>query len=188
MRAYLAGRYGRRAELARVAGELRKLGIGVTSRWLDGDHDQVDDAIAALEDLADIRAADVVISWTEGDAVPGRARGGRHVEFGLAYALGKRLIVVGHRENVFHSLPRVELLEDERALLALLRRERLKTHAGEHQVFSTESFIDDKLCGRDRGYEHVRIIGSATCIYCGAHAPDAHPVFRGPRLPNRGAL
>jgi len=35
-------------------------------------------------------------------------RGGRHVEFGLALAWGKRLMIVGPRENVFHCLPQVE--------------------------------------------------------------------------------
>ena len=37
------------------------------------------------------------------------ARGGRHVEFGLALAAGKRLCIVGPRENIFHFLPRVEV-------------------------------------------------------------------------------
>jgi hypothetical protein len=32
------------------------------------------------------------------------ATGGRHVEFGLALAQGKRVIIVGPRENVFHYL------------------------------------------------------------------------------------
>lgn len=35
-------------------------------------------------------------------------RGGRHVEFGLALGLGKRVIVIGHQENLFHHLPQVE--------------------------------------------------------------------------------
>jgi hypothetical protein len=48
-------------------------------------------------------AADAVIIFTEiPNATP--ATGGRHVEFGLALAQGKRVIVVGPRENVFHYL------------------------------------------------------------------------------------
>jgi hypothetical protein len=35
------------------------------------------------------------------------ARGGRHVEFGVAVASGKRLIVIGYRENVFRWLAQV---------------------------------------------------------------------------------
>ena len=34
--------------------------------------------------------------------------GGLHTEFGMALALKKRLILVGPRENVFHTLPEVE--------------------------------------------------------------------------------
>ena len=39
------------------------------------------------------------------------ARGGRHVEFGVAVSSGKRLIVIGYRENVFHWLPQIEFYE-----------------------------------------------------------------------------
>jgi len=48
-------------------------------------------------------AADAVIVFTE---IPNAvlATGGSHVEFGLALAQGKRVIVVGPRENVFHYL------------------------------------------------------------------------------------
>ena len=52
-------------------------------------------------------AADAVIIFTE---IPNTilATGGRHVEFGLALAQGKRVIivspVVSPRENVFHYL------------------------------------------------------------------------------------
>lgn len=36
------------------------------------------------------------------------ARGGRHVEFGLAVAWEKRIVVIGPQENIFHWLPMVE--------------------------------------------------------------------------------
>ena len=57
----------------------------------------------AQEDLGDVMQCDVLISFTERHD-SGYSRGGRHVEFGLAYALGKMLFVVGPRENVFHAL------------------------------------------------------------------------------------
>lgn len=44
----------------------------------------------------------------DGKGKVGGGRGGRHVEFGYAMAKGKRLIVVGHRENLFHEHPAVE--------------------------------------------------------------------------------
>ena len=51
-------------------------------------------------------------------------RGGRHVEFGLAVADEKRIILVGPRENVFHFLPVVENFRDWAALRKLLGAER----------------------------------------------------------------
>lgn len=113
MRIYLAARFGRRIELCGYAAELERVGITVTSRWIRGNHEAEGDdlrdrrALArryATEDLADIDAADAVISFTEEPDVEGRARGGRHVEFGYAYARGKRLATVGPVENVFHAL------------------------------------------------------------------------------------
>jgi len=61
----------------------------------------------ADDDFSDVISADLVISFTE----PPRSsanRGGRHVEFGIALAKGSKVIVVGHRENIFHWLPMVE--------------------------------------------------------------------------------
>lgn len=93
------------------------MGHEVTSRWLDGNHeikpggsDQANNAERArfaVEDWADMAAADCVISWTE-EPRKTNTRGGRHVEFGGAIALGKRCVVIGYRENVFHHLPQVE--------------------------------------------------------------------------------
>lgn len=65
----------------------------------------------ALDDWEDVNAAECVISFTE----PPRSkpnRGGRHVEYGIALANKARVIVVGHRENIFHWLPQVEFFEN----------------------------------------------------------------------------
>lgn len=117
MKFYLAARYSRREELAGYAEQLRALGHEVTSRWLEGNH-QISDAgleseeaiyIAARrrfarEDIDDLLAADVCVSFTETPR-SGHSRGGRHVEFGVAIA-DPRLdcVVIGPRENVFHCL------------------------------------------------------------------------------------
>ena len=45
-----------------------------------------------------------MVSFTEG----GGGKGGRHVEFGLGLAQGKRMIIVGPREHVFHTADGVE--------------------------------------------------------------------------------
>ena len=60
----------------------------------------------ALDDAADLQDAEVVISFTETPrSTYGTAVVGRHVEFGMALAWGKRLIVIGPRENVFQTMP-----------------------------------------------------------------------------------
>jgi hypothetical protein len=109
MKIYIASRYDRRFEMLGVTGVLMRAGHVVTSRWVEGRGEGP--ALAALEDLSDILRADCLISFTEEPeaGVSWAARGGRHVEFGYALAAGKRLCVVGPRENVFHFLPRVEV-------------------------------------------------------------------------------
>lgn len=117
MKLYLCARYSRRAELCSLRTELTRLGYTVTSRWLDTDWREKDDRGSsaapseyreefAVKDLEDVAAADCLIAFTEEPRSGGR--GGRHVEFGAALAMGKRLIVVGYRENLFHHHPRVE--------------------------------------------------------------------------------
>ena len=64
----------------------------------------------AEKDLEDINRADIVLSKTlnRGELFTG---GGRHIEFGYAYAKGKDLINVGGYESVFHKLPQVVTVE-----------------------------------------------------------------------------
>lgn len=140
---YLASRYSRRRELCAYRDALQVLGYHVTSRWLNGSHqfsndgkpiDETGEALIengtcdeaaglrrefALEDVRDVQAADVVVSFTEPPR-SNHSRGGRHVEFGMAHAMGKRLIVVGYQENLFHFLPEVEFAATWGAALALL--------------------------------------------------------------------
>lgn len=132
---YLAARYSRRTELLEVRADLEGMGFVVTSRWLDGDHQAEDltepafeegtspEEMAAYrlrsaqaaegervrfatEDLEDLLAARVCISFTETPRMT-KTRGGRHVEFGVALHAGHLMLVVGPRENVFHCLPPV---------------------------------------------------------------------------------
>ncbi len=87
------------------------------------EHEQTERAAAlrtkfALDDWEDVNAAELVISFTE----PPRSkanRGGRHVEYGIALANKARVIVVGHRENIFHWLPVVEFCTAWEDALAL---------------------------------------------------------------------
>lgn len=117
-RIYLAARYSRWHELTNYAQQLREYGFTVTSRWLEGRSPLSPDGLSeeldleqrtwfAQQDWEDLMDSDICISFTE----PPRSsntRGGRHVELGAALAAHKRIIVVGHRENVFHCLPQIE--------------------------------------------------------------------------------
>lgn len=137
MNIYLASRYSRREELCRYRDQLTALGHVVTSRWLDGQH-QISDsgvpigdhgerlvegddgsetpAAAALrsqfaqEDVQDVSDCELLVAFTEPPRTSA-SRGGRHVELGLALGLGKRVIVVGFRENLFCWLPEVAFCE-----------------------------------------------------------------------------
>jgi hypothetical protein len=89
---------------------LVRAGHTITSSWVGGWHDGVPERTSAIEDLHDLLDADCIVAFTEEptEQVSWAARGGRHVEFGIAIAKGKRLCIIGPRENVFHHLPEVE--------------------------------------------------------------------------------
>jgi nucleoside 2-deoxyribosyltransferase len=121
MSIYLAGSYHRREELLAHAEELRAAGCTVVCRWLDGAHEtclqakEVEESFDSMPriarafaeaDLMDLDSANVVICFTERPDSP-YSRGGRHVEFGIAYAKGKAIFCIGPRENVFYTLPEV---------------------------------------------------------------------------------
>ncbi len=115
MRIYLAARYGRHVELETCAADLRFDGHEVTSRWHKGEHQALDEDLVsnpliaerfAKEDYRDLLDAELCISFTETPR-SSASRGGRHVEFGIAHAQGRRCWIVGPAENVFHHLPDV---------------------------------------------------------------------------------
>lgn len=60
------------------------------------------------------------------DSIPSHlGTGARHFEMGLAFALGKPLIVVGKRQNLFDFLPHVTVLKDTSALIRHLSLEEI---------------------------------------------------------------
>lgn len=76
----------------------------------------------AFDDLLDLQEAEAVAYFSSGGrsdepAYPGR--GGCHVEFGLALAWRKRLVLVGPAESIFHFLPSVQHVPDAAGLLRL---------------------------------------------------------------------
>lgn len=107
---YLAARFKDQSVLREWQAILACNGIAVTSRWLNGSHDEATDGAAkerfAREDFEDIARADVFVLWNPPHAL-GNGSGGRHVETGYALALGKPVLIVGAPENVFHWHPGV---------------------------------------------------------------------------------
>jgi len=126
---YLAARYSRRLELCGYRAELERLGHKVPARWLNGSHQLGNDGMPlteegerqfeeghpsadvlrdkfARDDLEDVLSADLLVAFTEQPRI-GNSRGGRHVELGIAIGTGKRIAVVGPRENIFCWLPQI---------------------------------------------------------------------------------
>lgn len=128
---YLCARYARRDELRAYAAALTAAGHVVRARWLDEQHaldyqpSAAESVAMARTSRADIMNCDVVIAFTEDPSavIPGASRGGRHHEFGFADAAGKRLVVIGPRENIFHHGERVEdQFNNWKACLAAIKR------------------------------------------------------------------
>lgn len=99
-----------------LAEHVRSWGYSTSSIWHDLDnvgyeHEKIIDDIEIESDMSSkaiideehVRAADVLVIIT-GDTL---TRGGRHSECGMAIALGKRVYLLGPREQVFHWHPLV---------------------------------------------------------------------------------
>lgn len=121
--AYLAGRFERKQELIHVEEFLKNHNIMPGTRWL---HQETDMREAdeegrkrySLINVEDVRNADFLITLSEDLEYPSEslvngidgltyvpaiwARGGRHVEFGVALANGLDIVVIGPPENLFH--------------------------------------------------------------------------------------
>lgn len=123
LRIYIAARYSRRFEVEVLARHLRDAGFVVTSRWSQGLHDNKRDHVCARDDMEDLALANCVLSLTE-EPRQVATRGGRHVEFGVGLACGYRLLLVGPRENVFHSVPQVEQFDHFEDMIQALVAER----------------------------------------------------------------
>jgi nucleoside 2-deoxyribosyltransferase len=117
MKIYLAARYSQKEEMKLVAKQLRCHGHIITSTWLEETEppdvtlDQLTEHFLAYQaevDLNDIKRADIFVLFSIDPLIP-TVRGGRHVETGVALALGKPIYVVGPKENIFHYLPGVKI-------------------------------------------------------------------------------
>jgi len=142
MKVYLAAMFSTIKERKAQAAELRALGIGVMSRWVEEtvphniETKDVPEKYleeTSLVDLEDIDMADIFVAFVPTDTeltnatLRASSRGGRHVEFGYALAKRMPIFVLGGKENVFHVLPprygirHYTTWEDMKFALALMR-------------------------------------------------------------------
>ena len=108
-----------------VMERLQAGGHVVTSRWITTDkkfhqgveaYTDAERTAIALMDEEDVRQATdglVLIAEPPGEMVPG----GKHVETGIALAMGRPVFVIGRKENIFHWHPAVRVFADLDALL-----------------------------------------------------------------------
>lgn len=108
MRIYIAAPYPLRDEAIAAMERLETAGHTITSRWLKSPDELADEH--ARKDLADVEAADLLLAMNPPNW-GNTGTGGRHVEFGYALALGKRIVVIGVRSHIFHYLDYVEILD-----------------------------------------------------------------------------
>lgn len=94
--------------MEQIAKELEAKGFDIVARWVYGGENGLTREEISLLDLEDVDRCDAIVSFTHSRETLTHG-GGRHVEFGYALAKGKRLIVIGERENVFHHHPAVEV-------------------------------------------------------------------------------
>lgn len=127
MKIYLATLFSRRAEMEVVADQLKAKGYDITARWVYGGEDGLSRPEIAILDIDDVDACDTVISYTLpcGSMHSG---GGRHVEFGYGLAKGKRVVLIGERECIFHHFPSVEVYPSLDAWLEHEARQEFLAH------------------------------------------------------------
>lgn len=108
MKIYVAAPYPDRDSAIVVMHMLEAQGHVVTSRWLKSPDELADEH--ARKDLDDVAEADVLLA-INGRDWENAGTGGRHVELGYAIALGKEIVLMGRRSNIFHYLSCVRVIE-----------------------------------------------------------------------------
>lgn len=100
MKIYIASHNQRIAR--RLAGVLKRAGNEITAHWLNqpfGPSNAFDETTCwrfANENFDDVRRSDALVLM----AGPEKYSGGKFMEAGFAYALGKHVLILGRRENV----------------------------------------------------------------------------------------
>jgi nucleoside 2-deoxyribosyltransferase len=110
LKIYLAGKWEENKIISEYAAELRSLAHEITIPWFEWHvGPEISQKQGAMEDTQGVRMADCCIFIFEKDL----NYRGAYTELGMAIALGKRIIVVGHAgdRNIFLHYPLVEQVE-----------------------------------------------------------------------------
>lgn len=116
MKVYLAHCYEAKGWLeSLVVPEFEKVGFEIVSRWhnpnLGEDQGKLE---GALMDVEDLKSAEILVLFI--DPWEGRGGKGKWFEFGLAFGLGKKIVLVGRDEScVFVKMdnpPEIVRVED----------------------------------------------------------------------------
>ena len=115
MKLYLAAGFSRKHEMQDKSSKLERLGYEVISSW---PWEEIAPTTTLAEcttehllkhgriDIKEIENCDALLLFTQDPSIP-FCRGGRMHEAGYAHALGKHVVVIGPRENIFHYLPEI---------------------------------------------------------------------------------
>ncbi len=102
--------------------QLRQDMFSVVSTWHDlefnptSSHTESDRADIAARDAKEVAEADALVLV----AGPEKYSGGKFVEAGIAIGLGKRVVVLGRRENMLLWLPGIACVSDKSELAEAL--------------------------------------------------------------------
>lgn len=138
MRLYLAAAWSRKSEIRAVAQEINQIDrprLYVQSRWLlepgeayGGTKGDLTPTMRAITDIEDVAQADMLVRFTDrvdSELVSARLiTGARMFEMGYAYALGKKIVVVGGIQPIFDYLPGIVHVADVSELKKFLTEVR----------------------------------------------------------------
>lgn len=116
---YVAASVANQTSALRLAMQLQRAGLEVTSRWLEFDfstYAEMNPFIHTVErercetwgkrDLEDLERADTLVLLAD---VPS-SKGGFHVELGFMLGKGRNVLVIGERPNVFYWTDEIRFL------------------------------------------------------------------------------
>jgi len=120
-RVFIAASYTRLKEAASLCAELERHGHIVVSTWIHEPSREYLQGDAAMErsakvDFRDLQQAEVVVCLTGDNGT----RVERHSEVGMALGTGKRVILLGTREQIYHWYPAVRVVNTIRRLIEVL--------------------------------------------------------------------